>query len=99
MTVFIAIQYRGSACHRRRLLGRLADATHSGVLGASRAARPLDAVRTAQHKVDTPFGGGLPRGSLAQSLTEGHDCAGSPSGRRTPYEFMVTDNARIVGFG
>ena len=38
-------------------------------------------------------------GPLARALTEGHEFAGSPSGRGTPFEFMAKHNALIIGIG
>src|SRR5664279_3400398 len=38
-------------------------------------------------------------GPLAIPLTQGHERAGSPSGRGTPFEFMAAHNTRIIGIG
>jgi aminoglycoside 3-N-acetyltransferase len=38
-------------------------------------------------------------GPLAKALTEGHERAGSPGGRGTPFEFMANRNTRIIGIG
>jgi aminoglycoside 3-N-acetyltransferase len=38
-------------------------------------------------------------GPLAKPLTQGHEQAGSPSGRGTPFEFMANHNTRIIGIG
>jgi aminoglycoside 3-N-acetyltransferase len=38
-------------------------------------------------------------GPLAKRLTQGHEHAGSPSGRGTPFEFMAAHNTRIIGIG
>ena len=38
-------------------------------------------------------------GRLAEPLTRGHEQAGSPSGRGTPFDFMATHNTRIIGIG
>src|ERR1022692_2674086 len=38
-------------------------------------------------------------GPLAKALTDGHERAGSPSGRGTPFEFMAAHNTRILGIG
>lgn len=38
-------------------------------------------------------------GRLAEPLTQGHERAGTPSGRGTPFDFMATHNTRIIGIG
>ena len=38
-------------------------------------------------------------GPLAQELTRGHEHAGSPGGRGTPFEFMANHDTRIIGIG
>ena len=38
-------------------------------------------------------------GPLAGELTRGHERAGSPAGRGTPFEFMAKHNTRIIGIG
>jgi aminoglycoside 3-N-acetyltransferase len=38
-------------------------------------------------------------GPLAKQLTDGHERAGSPSGRGTPFDFMANHNTRIIGIG
>ena len=38
-------------------------------------------------------------GPLAKQLTEGHERAGTSSGRSTPFEFMARHNTRIIGIG
>ncbi len=38
-------------------------------------------------------------GPLAKQLTDGHERAGTPSGRGTPFEFMASHNTRIIGIG
>src|SRR5215813_8166227 len=38
-------------------------------------------------------------GPLAKELTEGHDSAGSASGRGTPFDFMAARETTIVGIG
>jgi aminoglycoside 3-N-acetyltransferase len=38
-------------------------------------------------------------GPLAETLTQGHERAGNPSGRGTPFEFMAAHNTRIIGIG
>jgi len=38
-------------------------------------------------------------GRLAVPLTQGHERAGTPSGRGTPFDFMATHNTRIIGIG
>jgi aminoglycoside 3-N-acetyltransferase len=38
-------------------------------------------------------------GPLAKQLTDGHERAGSPSGRGTPFDFMANHDTRIIGIG
>jgi aminoglycoside 3-N-acetyltransferase len=38
-------------------------------------------------------------GPLAKELTDGHERAGSPSGRGTPFDFMANHETRIIGIG
>jgi aminoglycoside N3'-acetyltransferase len=38
-------------------------------------------------------------GPLAKQLTDGHERAGSPSGRGTPFDFMANHNTLIIGIG
>jgi len=38
-------------------------------------------------------------GPLAKQLTRGHEWAGSPCGRDTPFDFMANHDTRIVGIG
>ena len=38
-------------------------------------------------------------GPLAKALTQGHEHAGSPSGRGTPFEFMANHDTCIIGIG
>src|SRR6266478_4391623 len=38
-------------------------------------------------------------GPLAKQLTDGHERAGSPSGRGTPFDFMANHETRIIGIG
>jgi len=38
-------------------------------------------------------------GPLAEALTQGHEHAGTPSGRGTPFAFMAEHDTRIIGIG
>ncbi len=38
-------------------------------------------------------------GPLARTLTEGHERAGTPAGRGTPFDFMASHDTRIIGIG